>query len=99
MIRTMATLIDIKRRHALGADKARAVVTHIAESLEHKFGVTPAWEGNTLHFSRSGVNGFIVADADEVHVSAKLGMLLAPLKPTVEAEIKRKLDEYFPAAS
>lgn len=94
----MGSQIDIKRRHALGTEKSRSVIEHIAESLQSKFGVTPTWEGNTLHFSRSGVNGFIQAGADQVHVSAQLGMLLTPLKPTVEAEILRKLDEYFPAA-
>lgn len=93
----MASLIDIKRRHTLGADQARAVIGHIAESLEEKFGVTPTWKGNTLHFARSGVDGFIAVSGDEVHVSARLGLLLTPLKPTVEAEIQRKLDKYFPS--
>ncbi len=95
----MGSHIDIRRRHGLGTDQTRAVIEHIADSLQHKFGVTPAWDGDTLHFSRSGVNGFIQAGAGEVHVSARLGMLLAPLKPTVEAEILRKLDEYFPTVS
>ncbi len=98
MIRAMGSQIDITRKHTLGADKARSVVEHIAASLQHKFGVTPSWEGDRLHFSRSGVNGFIEAGADSVRVNATLGMLLAPLKPTVEAEIRRKLDQYFPTA-
>lgn len=95
----MANRIDIKRRHSLGTEQARAVITHIADSLQNKFGVTPTWQGDTLHFARSGVDGFIAVNGDEVHVSAKLGLLLAPLKPTVEAEIQRKLDQYFPASS
>lgn len=95
----MTKPIDITRRHALGADEARRVVEHLAASLQHKFGVTPSWQGDTLHFARSGVDGFIDASADTVHVQARLGMLLAPMRATVETEIQRKLDEYFPAAS
>ncbi len=94
----MATRIDIKRRHTLDHAGARDVINHIADSLEQKFGVTPTWQGDTLHFARSGVDGFIAVNGNEVHVSARLGLLLAPLKPTVEAEIQRKLDQYFPAA-
>lgn len=90
--------IDITRHHDLAPEKARAVIEHIADSLERKFNVTPQWDGDTLRFARSGVDGFIAVEDGQVHVSARLGMLLTPLKPTVEAEIKRKLDEYFPAA-
>lgn len=90
--------IDITRHHALDREQARAVIEHIADSLQGKFGITPRWDGDTLHFARSGVDGFIRADTGTVHVNARLGLLLAPLKPTVEAEILRKLDEYFPTA-
>lgn len=90
--------IDITRRHALAPERARAVIEHIADSLERKFGVTPQWDGDTLRFARSGVDGFIAVSDGQVRINARLGMLLTPLKPTVEAEIRRKLDEYFPAA-
>jgi putative polyhydroxyalkanoate system protein len=33
--------------------------------------------------------------ADEVHVTAELGMLLSAMKGTIEQEIRRKLDEHF----
>lgn len=72
------------------------MIGHIAESLEQKFGVIPSWQGDTLHFARSGVDGFIAVSGEQVHVSARLGTLLTPLKSTVEAEILRKLDKYFP---
>ncbi|HEX7341712.1 MAG TPA: polyhydroxyalkanoic acid system family protein [Rhodanobacteraceae bacterium] len=90
--------IDITRQHHLAPDQARAVIEHIADSLEHKFGVTPQWDGDTLRFARSGVDGFIALGAGFVHVNARLGLLLSPLKPMVEMEIRSKLDEYFPAA-
>ncbi len=99
MIRAMESHIDIKRQHALSPDEARNVIDHLAENLQNKFGVTPSWRGDTLHFARSGVNGFIAVSDDEVHVNATLGPFLAPLRSTVEAEIMRKLDKYFPLSS
>ncbi len=90
--------IDITRRHDLDPERTRAVIRHIADSLEHKFGVTPRWDGDVLRFDRSGVNGFITASNGLVRISANLGLLLTPFKATVEAEIMRKLDQYFPAA-
>lgn len=91
----MASHIDIQREHALGAEGARAVIDGLADRLYRKFGVTPNWRGSVLHFSRHGVEGFIEAGAHHVHVHVKLGLLLSPLRPTVEAEILNKLDEYF----
>jgi putative polyhydroxyalkanoate system protein len=90
--------IDITRRHNLDPERAHAVMQHIADSLQQRFGVTPRWDGQTLRFARSGVQGFIASGDGQVRVNAQLGLLLAPLKPTVEAEILRKLDQYFPAA-
>ncbi|HET7269176.1 MAG TPA: polyhydroxyalkanoic acid system family protein [Oleiagrimonas sp.] len=90
--------IDITRRHALSPERTREVIEHIADSLQRKFDVIPRWDGDTLHFARSGVDGFIATQGNEVRVHARLGMLLTPLKPMVEAEIRSKLDEYFPAA-
>ncbi|HEX7339274.1 MAG TPA: polyhydroxyalkanoic acid system family protein [Rhodanobacteraceae bacterium] len=90
--------IAISRQHTLSPDQARSVIEHIADSLQRKFGVTPRWDGDTLHFSRSGVDGAIALGDGQVDINATLGLLLSPLKPTVEAEIQRKLDEYFPAA-
>ncbi len=56
---------------------------------------TGQWQGDTLSFARSGVKGAIAVTASDVHVTAELGMLLSPLKGTIEDEIRRKLDEKF----
>lgn len=87
--------IDIQRQHTLGPERARAVVEQIAGRMREKFGADTRWDGDTLHFTRSGVDGSIVVGAGDVRVAARLGMLLAPLKPMVEEEIRRKLDEHF----
>jgi len=87
--------IDIKRPHALALAEARTKVEHVASHLAERFGMDYEWEGNTLHFSRSGVDGHIAVSAKQVHVRAHLGFLLMALKGPVEREIHRYLDEEF----
>ena len=87
--------IDIRRPHQLSIADARAVVEQVAASMREKFGMDGQWKGDTLSFSRPGVNGSIEVGADAIQVKAELGMMLAPLKGMVEQEIRRKLDEHF----
>lgn len=87
--------IDIRRPHQLSLAEARGVVDQVAARMQEKFGMEGHWQGDTLRFSRSGVNGAIAVGSDEIHVSAELGMMLSPLKGLVEQEIRRKLDEHF----
>lgn len=88
----MAT-IDIRHDHDLPAAKARAAVEEVAVKLGRKFGLDCRWEGDTLHFMRSGVDGRIELLPQQLHVSARLGMLFSAMKGPIEAEIRRYLDE------
>ncbi|HEX6834283.1 MAG TPA: polyhydroxyalkanoic acid system family protein [Rudaea sp.] len=90
----MAT-IDIRRKHGLSLKQAKAAVTKTAASIAKKFDVKSEWEGDTLHFTRSGVNGKIAVTDKDVHVRAELGFLMGAMKPMIESEIERVLDENF----
>ncbi|TAL90845.1 MAG: polyhydroxyalkanoic acid synthase [Rhodanobacter sp.] len=87
--------IDIRRPHQLSITEARAVVDQVASRMRDKFGMTGQWQGDTLGFSRPGVNGSIAVESDAIQVRAQLGILLTPLKGMIEQEIRRKLDEHF----
>jgi putative polyhydroxyalkanoate system protein len=87
--------IDIRRPHQLSIAEARAVVDKVAARMHEKFGMDGQWQGDTFEFSRSGASGTIAVGSDVIEVTAKLGMMLAPLKGLVEQEIRRKLDEHF----
>jgi putative polyhydroxyalkanoate system protein len=87
--------IDIRRPHGKTVAEARAVVERVADRMREKFGTEGSWEGDTLTFQRSGVKGAIAVSPSDVHVTAELGMLLSPLKGTIEEEIRKKLDEQF----
>ncbi len=87
--------IDIERPHQLSIPEARAVVEQVAVRIREKFGMDGTWQGDRLLFARSGASGTITVGDKAIHVVVELGMLLSPLKGTIEQEIRRRLDEHF----
>ena len=87
--------IEIKRKHDKPLPEARKAIERVARHLAEKFTVEWAWEGNTLHFERSGVDGHIALTAKQIHVTVNLGFLLMAIRGSVEREIHRYLDEEF----
>lgn len=87
--------IDIHHAHSLSPAKARKAVEEVAIKLGEKFGLDYRWEGDTLHFVRSGVDGRIAMAPRQLQVTAKLGFLLSALQGPIEAEIRRVLKQKF----
>jgi putative polyhydroxyalkanoate system protein len=87
--------IEIRRNHSKSMKEARAAVDRVAARIAERFDVTHGWEGDTLFFRRSGVDGHIALEKGSVHVTVNLGFLLMALRGPVEAEIHRKIDEEF----
>jgi len=88
--------INIHRKHALGLPKARKIAWQWAEEVEKKFDMEcSVQEGethDTVHFTRSGVNGELTVAADHFDLQAKLGFLLGAFSKTIESEILKNLD-------
>lgn len=89
------TKIDIARPHQLGTPAARQVIEQVAADLQQKFGLRHQWHDDVLQFSGSGVNGAIAVSDHAVHVTARLGLLLSPLRGRIEQDIRDKLDQHF----
>ena len=87
--------IDIRHPHGLPPAQARQAVEDFMARLGERFGLDYRWEGDTLHFMRSGVDGHIALTPKQVSVTAKLGFLLSAMKGPIEGEIRRVLDERF----
>lgn len=85
--------IDIRHAHALSPAQARTAVERAVATLGERYGLDYRWEGDTLHFVRPGVDGRIALRPGEVHVTARLGMLLSAMKGTVQSELERLLAE------
>lgn len=85
--------IDIRRSHSLSIDQAKCVVDELAQSMATRFGIHCTWQGDVLCFSRAGVDGRIAVNPGEIHVQAKLGLLMRALQPMIEQEIARQMDD------
>ena len=88
--------IHIHRTHRLGLAKARKTAWQWAEAAEEKFGMEcTVIEGKTsdvVEFTRAGVDGRLVVDADSFDLTARLGLLLGAFRSRIEAEIEENVD-------
>lgn len=89
--------IDIRRPHGRSLKAAKTAVDKVANAIGSEFGIACEWNGNDLEINRSGVHGKIAVDKHEVHVTAELGFLMGAMKPVIQREIERHLDEQFGA--
>ena len=87
--------IEILRSHGKPVKDAKKSVDRVAKHIADKFDVQSRWDGNTLHFSRSGVDGSIAVSAKQIRVSVNLSFMLMMLKGSVEKEIHRYMDDEF----
>jgi putative polyhydroxyalkanoate system protein len=87
--------IEIRHSHSLPPAQAREAVEDFAAKLGKRFGMDYRWEGDVLHFKRSGVDGQITLQPGQLQVSAKLGLLFTAMKGSIEKEMRRVLDERF----
>lgn len=88
--------IDLQHTHSLPHDQARQAVEQAIARLGQKFGIEHRWEGDTLHFTRPGVDGRIALAPGNVRVTAALGLLFSAMKGTIESELRRVLQERLP---
>jgi putative polyhydroxyalkanoate system protein len=91
--------ISIHRAHTLGLKGARSAADKMAEKLGEQFDLTGDWDGDTLKFSRSGVNGTLKISATAMDLEVTLGFMLKMMKGTIEPAINTQLDKVLTAAA
>jgi putative polyhydroxyalkanoate system protein len=91
--------IKVVRKHRLTVAQARQIAQKTADDLASEYDLESEWHGNTLRFSRSGVNGSMAVSAAEIRLDVKLGLLLGAFKGKIEQHIENKLDQLLIAAS
>ncbi|KAF1707933.1 polyhydroxyalkanoic acid synthase [Pseudoxanthomonas kalamensis DSM 18571] len=87
--------IEIEHPHTQSPEQARQSVDEVAHKLRERFEVECDWDGDTLRFSRSGIDGSIELLPQMLRVNAKLGFMLSMMKAPIEHEIRRVLGERF----
>ena len=91
-------VIDIRRKHGRSIKDAKAAVERVAKAIAKQYGISHRWDGNILTSRARGVDGKIAVAKQEVHIHAELGFLMGALKPVIEREITRQLDDEFGTA-
>lgn len=84
--------IRIARPHGLPVSRAKAAAQAAADDLAREFALTCEWQGDTLHFRRSGVHGRIEVSPSQIAVEMHLGLLLRGLRKSIEDSVGRRLD-------
>ena len=87
--------IDVRAFHKMSLDDAQKAADELASELADRFDVDYGWDGDVIHFKRSGVAGTITVGKSEIHVVAKLGLLLMMLRERLEADIRHYLRTHF----
>ena len=87
--------IEIRHPHTLSPGQARQAVEDFAAKLGQRFGLDYQWEGDVMHFKRSGVDGHIALAPGQLHLTAKLGLLFAAMKTPIEQEMRRVIADRF----
>lgn len=83
----------IRRQHNKTRDTARAMADYLIRELKTELDIDYRWDGDVMHFERPGVAGEFVLDTHEIILSIRLGLVFAPLKPTIESAINAFFDE------
>ncbi len=84
--------IKYRRTHHLPLKEAKKIAQQAADDLGREYDLVSQWEGDTLHFQRSGVDGHMHVTASYIDLNVKLGFLLRPFKSAFEHHIERNLD-------
>ncbi len=84
--------IEFTKSHSLTIAKARALVQQAAEALAAEYGLSSEWDGNTLHFHRSGVDGQMHVTDSEIRLHVTLGFLMRAFKGKLAEHIESHFD-------
>lgn len=87
--------IHIVRPHPLTLAEAKKAVQEAAGDLAAEYDLESEWNGNTLHFSRSGVTGTIEVSAAEIELDVTLGFLLRAFRASFEDRIEAHLSQHL----
>lgn len=89
--------VEVHRSHTLGAAGARRAAEQVIDELRHTHGIrlSTRWEGSTLHAQGPGFEAWLETSDDRVDVAVRLGLLLRPLRGTVEREVEEYLDRFL----
>ena len=90
----MAT-INIQRSHQLPLDEVKQKAEQLAENLIRRIGGKYRWQGDTVHYTYSGVKARIDCEESDVLIDIKLNFVASIFRGTIEEEVRETLDKHL----
>jgi len=87
--------ISITQEHNLAMPAARAAAQQVADRLQKDFGLTCRWEGDSLRFDGSGVEGALALHEREAAVQIRLAFPMSMMASTIRQKVADKLRTTF----
>lgn len=87
--------ISIVQEHHLTPKKAREAAQKVADKLSEDYDLEFEWEGDVLHFERSGVQGSLTLEKKQVAMFIRLGFLMSAFAPTIETKVAENMKKVF----
>lgn len=89
--------ISITRSHHLSAASLRTLAESLVGKLQSRHGGEFRWESDCCVHYQHGTNAEarVKFDDEKLHIDITLSKLLSLMKPMIEGEIKRYLDDYL----
>ncbi len=86
--------IAITQAHALPEDELKELLLSVVDKLEQRYDLKPSWLAeNHVKLHRAGIKGELRFDADKVELQIHLGMMMRPLRGTIEKAVRDALQE------
>ena len=90
--------INIVQAHHLAPEQARAAAQQVVDKLAEQFELSCRWDGDVLHFERSGVQGQLTLEKKKAEMFIRLGFLMSAFAPTIQAKVEENMKKVFGTA-
>lgn len=87
--------ITIVHEHKLTPKKAREAAQKVADAIADEYGLACEWEGDVLHFERSGVQGQMTLEKKKVEMFIRLGFMMSAFSSTIEIKVAENMKKVF----
>lgn len=87
--------IEMKKSHALGAEKARGQIELLAQRLAERLGGSWRWQGERAVCEARGAKACVAYDAETISIEVDLPFVMRPMRKVLEAKIEDYFERYF----
>jgi len=87
--------INIQRSHQLPLDEVKQKAEQLAQNLTQRIGGRYRWQGDTVHYTYTGVKARIDCSDSDILIDINLNFLASVFRGTIEEEVKETLDKHL----